>query len=316
MSQSNPLRGVRVVSLAINLPGPLAAARLSALGATVTKVEPPSGDPLRSAAPAWYEELTAGQRVETRDLKRAEDRALIEGELASADLLLTSMRPSALAKLGLDDLGERFPRLSHVEIVGHDGAAAEMPGHDLTYQAVYGTLQPPALPTVPVADLLGAERAVSAALVALRIAATTGAGHRERVVLDRAAADAGAAARHGLTGAGAPLGGGHPGYRVYATTDGYIALAALEPHFWERARAALGGPETREEFERTFLTRSTGEWEQLAAQHDIPLAGVRSAVAGRLGSSPAAPSAPSAQATPAAQATPPALTAPLHTEKQ
>lgn len=38
-----PLIGVTVVSLAVNLPGPLAAARLAELGAAVTKVEPATG---------------------------------------------------------------------------------------------------------------------------------------------------------------------------------------------------------------------------------------------------------------------------------
>ncbi len=46
-----PLDGVTVVSLAVNLPGPLATARLAQLGADVTKVEPPAGDPLAVGAP-------------------------------------------------------------------------------------------------------------------------------------------------------------------------------------------------------------------------------------------------------------------------
>ena len=46
-----PLRGIRVVSLAVNLPGPLTAARYTALGAAVTKVVPPSGDPLAWVSP-------------------------------------------------------------------------------------------------------------------------------------------------------------------------------------------------------------------------------------------------------------------------
>ncbi|EQM29853.1 CoA transferase, partial [Rhodococcus erythropolis] len=167
MSQSSSLQGVQVVSLAINLPGPLAAARLRALGATVTKIEPPAGDPLRAVAPTWYDELTVGQRVVTLDLKDPADRAVAARELSRADLMLTAMRPSALVKLGLDELTAANPHLSHIEIVGHDGIAAEQPGHDLTYQALHGTLQPPTMPTVPVADLLGAERAVSAALLAL-----------------------------------------------------------------------------------------------------------------------------------------------------
>ena len=275
MSQSSSLQCVQVVSLAINLPGPLAAARLRALGATVTKIEPPAGDPLRAVAPTWYDELTVGQRVVTLDLKDPADRAVAARELSRADLMLTAMRPSALVKLGLDELTAANPHLSHIEIVGHDGIAAEQPGHDLTYQALHGTLQPPTMPTVPVADLLGAERAVSAALLALRVAAESGVGHRERVVLEQAAADAGAAVRHGLMGAGAPLGGAHPGYRIYSSSDGHVALAALEPHFWERARAGLGVEGTQEELEQTFLSKPTREWEEVAKRLDIPLIGIR-----------------------------------------
>ncbi|MEU2090017.1 CoA transferase [Nocardia beijingensis] len=275
MPQHKALHGVRLVSLAVNLPGPIAAARLHAMGATVTKIEPPAGDPLRTVAPRWYDELSAGQEVLPLDLKDPEDRAAAERVFADSDLLLTAMRPSALATLELDDSTARYPHLSHVEIVGHIGTDAERPGHDLTYQAAFGTLQPPAMPTVPVVDLLGAERAVSAALIALRLAAESGAGHHEHVVLERAAADAGAAVRHGLMGAGAPLGGAHPGYGIYASSDGHVALAALEPHFWSRARAAFGVGGTEHELAEVFLTRPTREWEQLAAHLDIPLAGIR-----------------------------------------
>ena len=49
------LDGMRAVSLAVNVPGPTTAARLVALGASVTKVEPPAGDPLETAHPAWYD---------------------------------------------------------------------------------------------------------------------------------------------------------------------------------------------------------------------------------------------------------------------
>ena len=36
-----------VVTLGLNLPGPLAAKRLGELGATVIKIEPPTGDPFQ-----------------------------------------------------------------------------------------------------------------------------------------------------------------------------------------------------------------------------------------------------------------------------
>ena len=88
-----PLSGVRVVTLAPNLPGPAAAHRLVQLGATVTKVESPAGDPLALAAPAYYRVLADGQDVRTLDLKTREGRGVLDTLLAGADLLLTSSRP-------------------------------------------------------------------------------------------------------------------------------------------------------------------------------------------------------------------------------
>src|SRR5919202_5567028 len=121
-SDVRPLRGIRVVSLALNVPGPVAAARLCRVGATVTKIEPPDGDPLARVCPAWYEELCAGQDVVRLDLKDAAGRASLDGLLEGADLLLTSSRPAALGRLGLSrpDLHVRFPCLAPVPPVGHD----------------------------------------------------------------------------------------------------------------------------------------------------------------------------------------------------
>src|SRR5262252_9229128 len=60
---NEPLKGVCIISIATNLPGPLAAARLAAFGADVIKVEPPVGDALAAAEPDWYRELIIRQRV-------------------------------------------------------------------------------------------------------------------------------------------------------------------------------------------------------------------------------------------------------------
>ncbi len=49
------LSGIRVVTLAVNVPGPVAAARLCALGAQVHKIEGPAGDTLRTVTPSWYD---------------------------------------------------------------------------------------------------------------------------------------------------------------------------------------------------------------------------------------------------------------------
>ena len=97
-----PLAGVRGLLLAVNLPGPLAAARLHALGAAITKIEPPEGDPLAAACPAWYAALHAGHTVERLNLKKAADRVRLDSLLATSDLLITALRPAALARLELD----------------------------------------------------------------------------------------------------------------------------------------------------------------------------------------------------------------------
>lgn len=267
------LTGTRVVTLAVNLPGPLAAARLAGLGAAVLKVEPPAGDPVALVAPEWYAELHREVAVVTLDLKQPADRARLDEELTGTDVLLTAQRPSALDRLGVTGLVTAHPRLVHVEIVGHSGDRAEAPGHDLTYQAVHGTLQPPAMPLVPVADLLGAERAATTALAALALRDRTGAGGRHRVVLEDAARDAGAAVRHGLMGDGAPLGGTEPTYRIYACADGHVALGALEPHFAARVHEHLG--HSFADLEATFARHPVSHWELLASQLDIPLVGVR-----------------------------------------
>ncbi len=118
-----PLTHYTIVSLAANVPGPVAAARLRELGARVIKVEPPFGDPLAGAASAWYGDLHQGVDIRTLNLKEAADRAALDSLLAGADLLLTSSRPSALARLGLDwaSVHGRFPRLCYVAIVGYPG---------------------------------------------------------------------------------------------------------------------------------------------------------------------------------------------------
>jgi crotonobetainyl-CoA:carnitine CoA-transferase CaiB-like acyl-CoA transferase len=268
------LDGVKLVSLAVNLPGPLAAARLRELGASVTKVEPPTGDLLAAAAPAWYAALTEGQQVVALDVKDPGDRAKLD-DLLAVDLLITSMRPSALARMALDRPHQGFPRLSLIEIVGHHGEQSETPGHDLNYQAMHGRLTPPHMPKVPIADMLGAERAVSTALAALLERAATESGAAYRVVLEEAAARAGDAVRYGLLGDGAVLGGAFPGYGIYECADGYVALGALEPHFFAHTLEAFVADGTHEGMRRPFAGKTAAELKPIAAKADIPLNEVR-----------------------------------------
>lgn len=268
-----PLDDVTIVSLAVNLPGPIAAARLSAAGARVTTVLPPSGDPLQAVAPEWFEDLHDGQQVVTADLKTAEGQAQVRALLADADVLLTASRASALQRLGLDlpTLAADFPRLSHVAIVGHPAAEGDVPGHDLTYQAQAGTVRPPQLPPTLMADLGGAERAVAETLVAIHQRDRTGAGVHREVALSQVAVDFAEPARRGLTAPGGVLGGGFAGYNVFASADGHVAVAALEPHFMAKLAQLLGVELENDAVAAVFAAEPGSHWAQLAVEHDLPL---------------------------------------------
>ena len=272
-----PLQGVSIVSLASNLPGPVAAARLTGWGARVTKVEPPAGDPLCQAAPAWYKHLTRGQEVIRLDLKTSEARERLHGLLPATDVLLTSSRPRALHRLGLDwaELRRRLPRLCHIAIVGDRDGDADRPGHDLTYQARAGLISPPGLPRSLLADLAGAERAVSAVLAALLSRGRDGQGRYAQIALAAVAEAFAEPLKRGLTAPDGLLGGGFPGYNPYPAQDGWVAVAALETHFWERLKQELGlTAGTQAELENVFATRTATAWEAWAATRGLPLAAV------------------------------------------
>lgn len=273
-----PLTGIRVISLAVNLPGPLAAARCVEMGAQVTKIVPPGGDPLARVTPEWHDALVVGQEVLTLDLRTAEGQTRLAARLADADVLLTATRPAGLARLGLDwpTLSERYPRLCHVAIVGYPTPDEERAGHDLTYQASVGLVKPPDFPRIPLADYAGSERAVSAILALLWMRDRTGRGSQELVSLVEALAPYSYALCYGLFEAGTFLGGGSPIYHLYPASEGWVAVAALEPQFQRRLADALGLAElSREALAEAFLQRTADEWENWSKVHDIPLAAVR-----------------------------------------
>jgi len=268
------LDNMRVVTLALNVPGPVAAARLAGMGARVIKVEPPGGDPLGQYSPEWYKALTAGQEIVSLNLKEADGLGCCNDLLASADVLLTAQRPSALQRLSLDwpRVHRDFPRLCHVAIVGHARPNEEKAGHDLTYMASAGLVCPPALPLTLVADLGGAEMAVSAALRLVLIREQTGEGAYAEVALAEAVEQFAHPLQYGLTRPGGLLGGGLPGYGFYATRDGYLAVSALEPHFLSRLLNELGlVAGTRQALEQAFSTRTATEWEVWARERDLPI---------------------------------------------
>lgn len=104
----NCLQGVRILSLALNLPGPGALMRCRDMGAECIKLEPlapqgsPSADPMLIYSERAYTVLHEGIRMVQANLKTEEGQQTLHHELAQADVLISSFRPSALKKLGLE----------------------------------------------------------------------------------------------------------------------------------------------------------------------------------------------------------------------
>jgi crotonobetainyl-CoA:carnitine CoA-transferase CaiB-like acyl-CoA transferase len=284
MSTSKPLRGVRILSLALNLPGPAALMRLVQMGARCTKVNPPAGDPMQHYTPDGYALMHQGVAHKTLDLKTAAGQAAVHRLLQRTDVLLTSFRPSALNKLGLGwkSLHQQYPALSLIEVVGAPGPLAEIPGHDLTYQAEVGLVTGMTLPPSLFADMGGALMASEATLKAVLTLKSSGKGTRHEVALSEAAAWLALPRQLRMTTPDGAVGGAHAGYRVYACKNGRVAVAALEPHFALSLCTAAGltlthpvkdlfKPETQQAIAAFLASKTRQQLDKLAAAQDIPL---------------------------------------------
>ncbi len=275
-----PLEGVRVLSLALNLPGPAALLRCRGMGAACLKLEPPGGDPMALYNRPAYAALHEGVEIRAVDLKSEAGQQQLHAELAATDVLLSSFRPSALAKLRLDwpALHARHPRLSQVAIVGAPGERAEEPGHDLTYLAESGLVTGTELPPTLYADMGGALLASEAVLKAMLLQSRKAGGVYLEVALNASADWLALPRAWGLTQPSGAVGGAHAGYRVYPCADGRVAVAALEPHFAARlceaaeiASRDMMAPATHEALADWLATRTRAELEAMARERDVPL---------------------------------------------
>lgn len=151
---NKPLEGIKVVECTFFVAGPSAGMNLADWGAEVIKVEPVGGEPghrrhedgsimLRDEYFNVYNRKKKGTAINTKDAK---GKALLYKLLEDADVFLTSYRPGALKKMGLDweTLHERFPKLIYSAITGFGdvGPDKDNPGFDtVAYWAKTGLQQ-------------------------------------------------------------------------------------------------------------------------------------------------------------------------------
>jgi crotonobetainyl-CoA:carnitine CoA-transferase CaiB-like acyl-CoA transferase len=263
------LSGLRVVDLSVFLPGPYLTLALADHGAEVIKIEAPGeGDPGRhiglSDGPhsVFFRNLNRGKKSVVLDLKSDEGRRALLDLCESADVFVESFRPGVMERLGIgyEQVRERNPGIVYCSIsaFGQEGPYHKRPAHDLGVEAVSGLLSMtlgqdgrPAMPGIPVADLLSGLQGLAGVLMALLRRQQTGLGD----YLDISMHDTTVAGCVNIVGPVFAEGrqpiakherttGGSAFYRIYETGDGkHLALAGQEPKFIHALLGALGRPE-------------------------------------------------------------------------
>jgi crotonobetainyl-CoA:carnitine CoA-transferase CaiB-like acyl-CoA transferase len=131
------------------------------------------------------------------------------------------------------------------------------------------------LPPSLFVDLAGAERCVTQSVALLLHRERTGEAGWATVSLYECARELAAPAQAGLTSPGGLLRGAFPLYGVYEASGGWIAVAALEPHFAQKLLSELGlAHADREQLARAFRQRGAADWEKWAEERDLPIVAV------------------------------------------
>ena len=296
-------------------PGGYCTMLLGELGAEVVKLEDTvAGDYVRFAGPfvpgaeptansTFFIALNRGKRSVQLDLKSEAGRAAFVRLVAGFDVLVESFRPGVLDRLGVGYavLKAAHPGLVYCAITGYGqtGPDRDRAGHDLNYVARTGLLDlmgpagvAPQIPSVQIADVAGGSlMAAVGILAALRERERSGLGQFVDVGMTDGTLSLLAPFASRVLAAGPiprgsmELAGKLACYAVYAASDGYVTLGALERKFWDALCAGLGdeGAALRDRqldaFDspagRTlgaiFARRTRAEWSAFASVHDCCL---------------------------------------------
>src|ERR1700686_3280808 len=125
---AGPLAGIRILDLTAVVAGPLATQMLGDMGADVIKIESPEGDAPRYTGPArspgmaaLYMGLNRSKRSLMLDLKQDGAKAALWRLVDGADVLVHSMRPQKIEKLGFPHQAvcARNPRIVYAALHGY-----------------------------------------------------------------------------------------------------------------------------------------------------------------------------------------------------
>ncbi|MCP2244224.1 CaiB/BaiF CoA transferase family protein [Lentzea aerocolonigenes] len=258
-----PLEGLLVADFSRVLAGPYATMLLADMGASVVKVEGPSGDetrtwmpPVRDDVSTYYLGINRGKRSIALDLRDPEDAALGRELARRADVVIENFKPGGLAKYGLDhaSVSAENPRVVYASITGFgSGDGKHVPGYDLMVQAISGLMSltgdpdgPPYRAGISVFDVMAGNHAVIGILAALRHRDATGVGQLVEVNLLSSALTG--LVNHSsafVAGGVVPfrMGNAHPSvfpYEPLPTADNDLIVAAANDGQFRRLCEVLG----------------------------------------------------------------------------
>ncbi|MDO5493049.1 MAG: CoA transferase [Nesterenkonia sp.] len=275
---AGPLDDVVVLDLSRVLAGPYATMLLADMGATVIKVESPSGDETRTWRPpetdgesTYFQAINRNKRSIALDLKDEADRAVVDRLLARADVLVENFRPGGLARFGLDydSLAAEHPHLIYASLsgFGHEGAGAALPGYDVLVQGASGLMhvtgEPDGAATkagVAVCDVVAGLHLYGAILAALHERGRSGRGQHVQAnllssMLSGLVNQTSAAANTGVSPQ--RMGNEHPSlfpYGPFPTADGQIVIACGNDRQFVRLCRAVGADEAAEDERWTSMS--------------------------------------------------------------
>ena len=311
MSQpSGPLAGITVLDLTSVLYGPYASQTLGDWGAEVIKIEPLTGDTWRYSGQFRNRGMTGqfmavnrNKRSLALDLKQPDGKAVLQRLIAKADVLLTNIRPAALARLGFgyEACQQINPRLVYAAATGfgQDGPWAARPAFDEVIQAssgfasAMGSDDEPAFVPSLVADKICGLTIVGAVSAALVHRERTGKGQMVEVPMLETITAFNSIEMLGGHAFDPPI--GPAGYkrmkerRPVRTRDGWLTMLPYSGENWCIFFEAVGHPECIEQFAvrdavaraknidqiynkmaEIAITRTTAEWEELLLRIDVP----------------------------------------------